>query len=378
MRIEPHWHETRNPTPMSNTSNSLLNNDYTSYENINANLRDSSSQKRGRNREQLDFGNFSSQEGFTLHNNNYGQRYPGRQHRRARSADSRPQYNNGNNTEAFNDFSSAHKMSSYREGRGFSSTTSRRNPNRANSDVGVEGRMDSMRFYRLPRYEAVIHDDSIVYSSSKQMKYMRNAISAENNTVTTRQTLQNNNSPQMDNIDHPQLSATREQMNRVVNNYDQPDNNHHQSLRDRERQYYNYAKENLITFGTCDEPTASTGLSQEELLQHKRREEVRKEVRNKRKEKRRNRNRIMNFPSNLLRGGNPHHNDFSPQKNDILSSSPNYQKMKTSLPREDDYYRENIHESNGNSPNSNGNATRGKGIRGSMVSSSAISFSKYF
>jgi len=374
MRVEPFWHESRNPTSMSIASNSLMNNGYTSYENIDRNPSDLNHQKRGRSQEQRQSGNFSLEEGFTEHNNSFRQQYPGTQHRRARSADSRPQYNNRMNIEAFPNFSSARKTSSYREGLGFSSTTSQRNSNRALSDVGVEGGSNSFNFYQLPRYEAVIHDDSILYSSSKQRTIISNAITAEaekkqsskdflalsnkSPTGTMRQTLRSNDQ-RMDYIDHRQLSAIRKPMNSVMNDYHQPDNHHHQSLNERERQYYNYAKENLITFGSCDAPTASTGLSQEELLQRKRREEVR----NKRKEKRRSKNRIVNFPSNLLRGGN----QFSTHnQHQTLSSSPNYQKMEKSLPHEDRRHVENIYGSNSNNPNSDGNANTDKIIRGSM------------
>ncbi|KAL3923381.1 MAG: hypothetical protein SGILL_001690 [Bacillariaceae sp.] len=60
-----------------------------------------------------------------------------------------------------------------------------------------------------------------------------------------------------------------------------------------------YLKENLIMYGEGlqDAPSASTGLSQEELLQRKRREETWKKRREKRHHKK---NRVVNLPSSLF------------------------------------------------------------------------------
>ena len=141
-----------------------------------------------------------------------------------------------------------------------------------------------------------------------------------------------------------------------------------QSLNDRERQYYDFAKENLITFGGCDAPTVSTGLSQEELLQRKRSEEERE----RRKEKRKNnktRNRIMNFPSSLLKSSNQQQNHFSqqnpPQNQPWLS---HYQKMTTVTTLDSNARGENVYDGNDNRVGTNGNNGRVKGIRASMVS----------
>ena len=78
---------------------------------------------------------------------------------------------------------------------------------------------------------------------------------------------------------------------------------HHQQ---RHRHDYNYVKENLIMFGDGlappngdDAPTASTGLSQEELLQRKRREDTWRKRKEKRSQQKKQ-NRLINLPSSLF------------------------------------------------------------------------------
>ncbi|KAG7364615.1 IQ calmodulin-binding motif-containing protein [Nitzschia inconspicua] len=68
----------------------------------------------------------------------------------------------------------------------------------------------------------------------------------------------------------------------------------------RELQYNDYAKENFIMYGEGlqDAPSASTGLSQEELLQRKRREETWQKRREKRQQQKHN--RVVQLPSNLF------------------------------------------------------------------------------
>jgi hypothetical protein len=82
------------------------------------------------------------------------------------------------------------------------------------------------------------------------------------------------------------------------------------SIQDKERQYYEYVKDNLIMFGDGlgtntgsngvilpDEPSVSTGLSQEELLQRKRREDTWRKRKEKRQQKK---HRVVNLPSSLF------------------------------------------------------------------------------
>jgi hypothetical protein len=68
----------------------------------------------------------------------------------------------------------------------------------------------------------------------------------------------------------------------------------------REMKYSDYVKENLIMYGEGlqDAPSASTGLSQEELLQRKRREETWQKRREKRHQLKKN--RVVNLPSTFF------------------------------------------------------------------------------
>ena len=112
--------------------------------------------------------NFSSQDGF---GNIHQPQYPDSQPRRSRSADSRPQYNRGSTDDNSGFFSSVSRTS-YRSGSGFSSSPSRAGSNRAHSDVGVsDAGMDSFRFHQIPKYEAVVHDDTMVYSRNERRRY---------------------------------------------------------------------------------------------------------------------------------------------------------------------------------------------------------------
>jgi hypothetical protein len=137
-------------------------------------------------------------------------------------------------------------------------------------------------------------------------------------------------------------------------------------LHEQQRQYYDFAKEHLITFGGFDAQTASTGLSQEELLQRTRREETREKKRRNKPSK----NRLINFPSGLLKASNQQQNHLS-QQNQQQNQSPSsvYHRMGTFASLETSNSRgENVYESSGNNPNPNGNNGRSKGIRESMVS----------
>ena len=320
-------------------------------------------QTRGRNLGQSYRVNFSAQDGFSPHDNFHQSQYPERQPRRSSSADSRPQYNRVSTSNNGFDSSSTNNTS-YREGNGFASMSSHKNgdSNRAHSDVGLDGGVDSLRFYQIPKYEAVVHDDSMLYSSSERRRYtgdsqedflvLGNKYPARS-PATPGQASYNNRDDRIDFVDRRHPNATR--------------NATQHSLYEQEKQYYNFAKENLITFGSCDAPTASTGLSQEELLQRKQREEAT----NKRKEKRRTKtkNRIINFPSNLRKPNSPqrsHYSQQNQQQNESLSST--YHKMSTLASLESNSRGENVYNDNDNASNPNGYASQGRGLRGSMVS----------
>jgi hypothetical protein len=85
---------------------------------------------------------------------------------------------------------------------------------------------------------------------------------------------------------------------------------------EKDRRYYDYVKENLIMFGDGygrpgipggDAPSVSTGLSQEELLQRKRREETWRKRKEKRQHPRKpaKTNKVVNLPTTLF---SPHTN----------------------------------------------------------------------
>lgn len=378
-RIEPYRHH--NQHPKSSLITSPPPNSYSTDDMETSTPRDWRHHRRGRNEEQFDRVNYMSGEGFALQNNYHDQQYPERQHRRTHSADSRPQYHNSTSNRGFCDSLSPYNGSSYRERIGFSSSTSRRNSNRAHSDIGTSGGTDSFRFHQLPIYEAVIHDDGILYSSSERRQYKGNVVILPeqkqsskdfpvwgnrfpNSSSTTVGPSSYNKDDRIEFVDRRHPRATRNDTASAMSAHHNHD--HRLSLHEQERQYYDFAKENLITFGGCDAPTASTGLSQEELLQRKRREETREKRRDKRKNKKA-KNRIINFPSSLLKASNLQQNHFSLQnKQQNHSSSSNYQKMAKFTSLSSNSRRENVYNRNGNSPNSNINADRG-GIRGSMI-----------
>ena len=328
---------------------------------------DSHYQRRGRNREQFDYVNSSSEERFSP--NNQEQQYPRQQH----SPDSRQQYKSNKNY----DSSSSRNTASYREGFPASPQI---NSHRAHSDVGLYGGTDSFQFFQLPRYEAVIHDDSILYSSGRQHRC--NVIIPEQLStdvpvgVTGSPTRSPTRSSTAQNQTQCNISQriefAEQQPSAKMNNIASAGLGHHNrhSLYDQERQYYDYAKDNLITFGRCDAPTASTGFSQEELLQRKRREETRE----KRKEKRRNKtnkHRIVNFPSSLLKTSSQQQQQQQQQQqysHQQQQSSSNYKNMATFMSLESNSCGEIANNGNGVSPNQISNSSRDKGIRGSMVS----------
>ena len=262
-------------------------------------------QTRGRNLGQSYRVNTNNLDSFYVHSNYHQpQQQQQQQPRRSRSADSRPQYNRGSTTSSntgFFDSSSSPRHTSYREANGFSASPSRGGEsNRALSDVGVDnGGMDSFRFYQIPKYEAVVQDDSMLYSSSERRRY-RGSSQEDFLVLGNKSPARAPPSPgqaaynrdgRIDFVDRRHPTATRNTTGNGHRHHQQQQEPQ-QSLFEQERQYYNFAKENLITFGSCDEPTSSTGLSQEELLQRRQREEAS----NKRKEKRKTKNRIINLP----------------------------------------------------------------------------------
>jgi hypothetical protein len=94
----------------------------------------------------------------------------------------------------------------------------------------------------------------------------------------------------------------------------------------RESRYNDYVKENLIMYGDGlqDAPSASTGFSQEELLQRKRREETWQKRREKRVHQ--TKNRVINLPSSLF----THHTTssrHSPHQQEPLSAPPRQQQQ---------------------------------------------------
>ena len=356
MRMEPYRHQTRDP-PAPYSAN----------------------QRRGRSREQDGFSQQQQQQ---------------QQHRRSHSADARPQYhnsttnsNNNNNNGFFDASSTPLNTSSYREGHGFSSSTTSRgaDPNRARSDVGAEfGETDPLgRFYQIPRYEAVVHDDSILYSSRERRQYKGNttAVAAilpeqgrhSSATRTAAANTMNDHDPQHQhhqnqNHQHHQNHQPQQQQQQQ-HQPQQQQQTHKQSLHEQERQYYDFAKEHLITFGGfTDAQTASTGLSQEELLQRTRGEQTREK---KRRNKPSSKNRLINFPSGLLKAASNQQ-----QNNHLSSQQQNHQQHQHQYqPPSSDYQRMGTGftslESNTNSRGDNVYESRGnkEGIRESMVSS---------
>lgn len=311
-------------------------------------------QPRGRDREQPYGVNVSSQGEFSTQSNFNQPQFPDRQPRRSRSADSRPQYNRGTtNNENFFDFSRQHQTS-YREGNGFSASPARGSSNRPHSDVGVDRGMDSFRFHQIPKYEAVVHDDTMLYSRSERRRYRDG--SSEDFLVLA------NKSPARSPARPGQASYNRGD---PIGFVDRRHPQGQQSTYEQDRQYYNFAKENLITFGGFDAQTASTGLSQEELLQRKQREEAF----NKRKEKRKTKpkNRILNFPSGLLKSNSPQRSTYS-QQNEPQNVSSIYHRMSNLAPVQNNGREEDGFDVIGNVPNPNGYTSRGTGLRGSMVS----------
>jgi len=274
----------------------------------------------------------------------------------------------------------------------------------------IEEGTDVFRSVHLPRNNAVGYDDSILYSSNDQQNDQQRA----NVTIEVRRLPQDilrssqnqedelspvgapKSSLQSSSTSHRQLSSTISQRTGFTEQQQQNDD-YYNFLPGKERRYYDYAKDNMIMFGQGDAPTVSTGLSQEELLQRKRREDTWQ----KRKEKRRgheqknktNKHRILNLPSILLHSPNGQHQQNHHQQHQVQQQrhqklSLNYYKnmaavvslesscgenrnieqnaIKTSSNRPKRMMKERKEE-NGNEGNINSNNSRGKGIRGSMV-----------
>jgi len=172
--------------------------------------------------------------------------------------------------------------------------------------------------------------------------------------------------------DRQHLSVTENAADNFAHEYRPNPNQSRRSQHEQERQYYNFAKENLITFGGWDAPSAGTGLSQEELLQRKRNEETRE----KRKEKRRNRtgkNRILNFPSSLLKTSPQH----TLNSNQNKTSPPYYQKMPMLSSNDSASYEQDIVERDRDNQSSKDNTNRNKGIGDANIDDKNFTGNKY-
>ncbi|VEU36993.1 unnamed protein product [Pseudo-nitzschia multistriata] len=234
-------------------------------------------QRRGRNREVHDYINSSSGGG---HRSNYDHN-PQHRPRRSLSADSRPQYQTKTNQ------NTAHSPYGSLSQRNVG--PSHIHSDRAQSDVGATTNSNSIGFYQLPGYGGVVHDDTVLYSSGGRRRLEE-------------QQQQRYSTSQRVLFAEGQHNRARKNARENAMSY-QNDNGRHQysSSYEDARQYYDFAKDNLVTFGRCDEPTESTGFSQEELLQRKRREDTWQQRRGKRSSKANKQQRIISFPSSLLK-----------------------------------------------------------------------------
>jgi len=271
----------------------------------------------------------------------------------------------------------------------------------------LEEGTDTFRYVHHPRNNAVVNDDNLLYYSTDQKNDQQRA----NVTIEGRRLPQDisrssqNQEDEFSPVGAPesslrsssrlqrQLSSTFSQRTGFVEQQQQQNDDYYNSLHVKEQRYYDYAKDNMITFGQGDAPTVSTGLSQEELLQRKRREDTWR----KRKEKRRgheqknktNKHRILNLPSILLHSSNGQHqhNHHQIQQHQNQKLSLNYyQNMAAVVSRESSSENGNIDQNpiktgsnrpkrmtkerkgeNGDEGITNSNNSRGKGVRRSMV-----------
>ena len=217
-----------------------------------------------------------------------------------------------------------------------------------------------------------MHDDSMLYNGRQQRQYRGKT---EEDFLVLSNNAPTHSSPTPGQAAYNFPGKSRNGQIDFVDR--RPSNGHRQQYQqqgqlntsqEQERQYYTFAKENLITFG--DAPSASTGLSQEELLQRRQREEAR----NKKSQKKKNKikNRLINFGSNLRRSESTQRNQFSTQQNQQRqppqqqqppppSQPSNYRKIQTPESQQ------NIFDPNDNMPNPSGYQTGGRGTRGTMV-----------
>lgn len=288
---------------------------------------------------------------------------------RPRSADSRPQYNHHHTAPSVGGTSSSSFASSISRDR----ATCFNNmfyPGELTTSAGLTGSVqNTYRYYpsELPRYDPLVHDDTAYTARRGQHTGPRTGtdisdlnpgtagVGLSSTSSRNQQQQQQRNQPTFEPasgrqqqqrqmktavfmlpgnpyestivadsrvIDqhHPSdYTSTRVQHHPTKNNTSSTDHHHHHRrlYEDRDRRHYDYAKENLLMFGDGygrpggpgDTPSVSTGLSQEELLQRKRRDETWR----KRKEKRQQHhprkpgrtNKVVNIPTSLF---SPHTN----------------------------------------------------------------------
>jgi hypothetical protein len=185
---------------------------------------------------------------------------------------------------------------------------------------------NTVRYYasELPRYDPVVHDDTAYARIQKQ----RNQQTTSGRPVQLQQPQQMETAVFMlpgnpyestigtdpNCIDHQSPYSTASTQipypKHIANG-----TNHKHLYENKDRRYYDYVKENLIMFGDGygragggggnggDAPSVSTGLSQEELLHRKRREETwqkRKEKRQLPRKVGKTTNKIVNLPTSLF------------------------------------------------------------------------------
>ena len=370
--------------------------------------------RRGQNREQFDYVNSSSFSGEQQQHQEQQQeqeqeQYSQQRPRRTHGADSRKNSNN-NNKKYDSSSSSALPLSSpsrRKDNNNDMFCTGGSSPSRTGtggsinvsySDVGtskeLEERTDTFRYFDLPTYNAVVHDDSVLYTTSTGTsrsvtgvgtgRSTRSDIGVDTSTWSDALYRKQQDRGQQRRRVAPQDFSRSSQIQILEEEEFTPvgvgANTAGYSLRSssnsksksqlplstinqrtgfaeqqqRNDHYYNYAKDNLIMFGgrgADDSPTVSTGLSQEELLHRKRREDT-WQKRKQKQTKRKNKNRILNLPSVLL-----HSSSSSSNNNNGQHNSP---RKRMVIKGKGEY--------NGDEASTNSNNSRGKGVRGPMVS----------
>lgn len=205
---------------------------------------------------------------------------------------------------------------------------------------------ETFRYFHLPQYNAVVHEDNGIQL------------------------------PRTDHTDQIRDSASMGNRSKLYQKHDrhfshtvQCQTTANQRASSGEHQMMHHNQYNPILFGQYDSQTVSTGLSQEDLLQRKRREETWR----KRKERRGNRHRIVNLPSVLLHSTNRRYkqnNHLQPQLN-----CNNYDNVSASLEEKSNEWGEgryldgqnNIEADIVGGDTLNTKNSRDFGIKGSMI-----------